>query len=724
MDLYNYLSTVFLNNPTEHNAINVLRCLRTNGLNHTVLLIGQFFTSLFPDYLDILDELALSAYYTNNQYLAFDYHTEQLKAKGITESHANKLLFNQHFSIDHVADRYITYKRDIVEQILKRKPSDFPMLTLSITTCKRFDLFEKTMNSILNCFEDIHKIDHWLCVDDNSSEEDRQKMQELYPFFTFYLKTAEEKGHPQSMNIIRSKVTTPYLFHLEDDWKFIEKKNYITEAMDVLSSNSAIGQCLMNKNYSEISRDVEVTGGIFHKTHQGVRYYIHEYCSNDEQLQQWIKKHGGSKSSNYWPHFSFRPSIIKTNIIKELGEFDVTKSHFEMDYAYRYISKGLVSAFLEGIYCLHTGRLTSERDDSTKLNAYALNGECQFTGKEEQVKSKTAPKRIKTFIVNLDDRPDRWDNFEKSNQEQLKFLNYQRFSAVDGKKLVSTCQLQQIFENNDYHMRRGMVGCFMSHVKLYCNLIYDDDADAYLILEDDIEITDDFESKYNTLINQLNKESKWAFCFLGHHIRDLNTKDVYYDRTKHPRIEKINVYKSFILSLGGTTGYLISKSGAKDFLDFLNTTGATNGIDTCIQKSANSLNVYYPTPHLIFSECWRGDDQKVDSDIQFDYSNLEKSIDERVQDEVKFYQAEGKVLIHVYEFDNIFKYISKKEITHPSYYRDDDVEKIKRIQETTIHPYYMIGTNCIFIVPQKLKRYFHRYKVDDTYSVEDALVVA
>jgi GR25 family glycosyltransferase involved in LPS biosynthesis len=414
---------------------------------------------------------------------------------------------------------------------------------------------------------------------------------------------------------------------------------------------------------------------------------------------------------------------MKTNIIRELGEFDVTKSHFEMDYAYRYISKGFVSAFLEGIYCLHTGRLTSERDDLTKLNAYALNNECQFTGKEEQVKKKSAPKRIKTFVVNLDDRPDRWETFEKNNGNQMKFLNYQRFSAVDGKKLVSTCQLQQIFENNDYRMRRGMVGCFMSHAKLYCNLIYDNDADAYLILEDDIEITDDFESKYQSLLEQLNQQSQWAFCFLGHHIRDLTTKDKYYDRTKHPEIEKINVYKSFILSLGGTTGYLISKSGAKDFLDFLNTTGATNGIDTCIQKSANVLDVYYPTPHLIFSECCRGDDQKVDSDIQFDYSNLEKSIDERIQDEVKFYQAEGKVLIHVYEFDNIFKYISKKEITHPSYYRDDDVERMKTIQQTTIHPYYMVGTSYIFIVPQKLKRYFHRYKVDDTYTVEDVLLI-
>ena len=403
-----------------------------------------------------------------------------------------------------------------------------------------------------------------------------------------------------------------------------------------------------------------------------------------------------------------------------------------MDYAHRYINRGLVSAFLEGIYCLHTGRLTSQREDLTKLNAYALNNECQFTGKEEQIqKMKTTiitnlvPSKIKTFIVNLDDRKDRWENFETSNGQQLEFLKYQRFSAVDGKKLVSTCQLQQIFENNDYQMRRGMVGCFMSHVKLYCDLINESGTDSYLILEDDIELTNDFEQKYNALVEQLSQESNWAFCFLGHHIRDLSLQDIYSNKTQTPKIDKINTYKSFILSLGGTTGYLISKRGAKDFLDFLDSTGATNGIDTCIQKCANNLNVYYPTPHLIFSECCRNDgsDKKIDSDIQFDYSLLEKTIEDRIADEIKFYQEENKVLIHIYEFDNVTKYITKANITHPSYYKDDDLGRIKQIQETSIHPYYMVGKNCIFIVPQKMRRYVHRYKIDDVYSVEDAIIL-
>ena len=40
-----------------------------------------------------------------------------------------------------------------------------------------------------------------------------------------------------------------YILHMEDDWKFITKNNFIEKALDVLENNEQIGQCLFNKNY-------------------------------------------------------------------------------------------------------------------------------------------------------------------------------------------------------------------------------------------------------------------------------------------------------------------------------------------------------------------------------------------------------------------------------------------------------------------------------------------
>lgn len=54
---------------------------------------------------------------------------------------------------------------------------------MSMTTCKRYDLFQKTVNSFLNCCLDLDKIDYFFCVDDNSSNLDKLQMQEKYGFF-------------------------------------------------------------------------------------------------------------------------------------------------------------------------------------------------------------------------------------------------------------------------------------------------------------------------------------------------------------------------------------------------------------------------------------------------------------------------------------------------------------------------------------------------------------
>ena len=736
------LSLKFVSTPNETNAINLLRFIRGQNMYHLAIYLGEYLISKFPYVLDLKDEYSISAYYLNEHNKAFDVLQEGLNMKGLSQEKSWKILFNQHFSIDHVCNRYIFYNESIVKNILERKCSDdLPLVSFSITSCKRFDLFEQTINSFLNCVQDLHLIDKWYCIDDNSSEEDREKMKKLYPFFTFYFKTKEEKGHPQSMNIIKKIVKTPYLIHSEDDFKFFSKRNYITEALDVLSCDIKIGQCLFNKNYAEIESDIDIKGGIFKTTNNGVRYFIHEYAKTEEDIKKWVEKYGTYKNSSYWPHFSFRPSLLRTEIFENVGSFNEKISHFEMDYAHRYYNRGYISTFFEGISCLHIGRLTSERNDESKLNAYTLNNEKQFYGKEESVEKpekekefiittttvedENEYKKIKMFVVNLDRRPDRWELFEKNSLNSLNFIKYERFSAVDGMKLVSTRQLQQIFENNDYKMRRGMVGCFMSHIKLFTNLINEKDKniESYLILEDDVEFQPDFEKKFKHFLKQLDNTS-WDLAFLGHHVRDKNDS-IFFDKEKLPEISKIDVYQSFCQSLGGTTGFIISKKGAEKFLDFLNKTGATNGIDTCIQKSANQLDIYYCTPHLIFSECFRGDNSKsLDTDIQHDFSSLEKKIDERLKDEIEYLNSKNIKTTKASKYDFFTEYIKNISPGECIYYEGTENEILK-IEKSCCHPNYKIGDRIIIVLNTNniidIECYFHRYKNGFQFNVDNAI---
>ena len=70
-------------------------------------------------------------------------------------------------------------------------------------------------------------------------------------------------------------------------------------------------------------------------------------------------------------------------------------------------------------------------------------------------------------------------------------------------------------------------------------------------------------------------------------------------------------------------GYIINKTGAKKFVDFINANGIKHGIDYLMFRYAEQmgLNQYECVPRLIFSE-FVSSSKKVDSDIQYDRSGL------------------------------------------------------------------------------------------------------
>lgn len=266
-------------------------------------------------------------------------------------------------------------------------------LVLTMTSCKRLDLFIRTVQSFLICCTDHHKISKWICIDDNSSEEDRSEMQKVFPWIEYIFKTPEQKGHAKSMNILRvyvkEKYNPKYILHLEDDWKFVTKHDYISHCIDILEHNDKseqrddkseqrddkleeqkrIGQVLFNLNYSEDENHVS-NGGILRTIPSSLTQKNRLYVEH-----QHFTPALPEKQMSYWPHFSMRPGILRAEIWNNF-EFPENSKHFEMEFAYKYISNNYITTFLPSLVCIHTGKLTS---DAAGTNAYILNGQEQFS---------------------------------------------------------------------------------------------------------------------------------------------------------------------------------------------------------------------------------------------------------------------------------------------------------------------------------------------------------
>lgn len=310
-----------------------------------------------------------------------------LDCKDMPHDYKNKCEKMLHSITQNLKDNYVEYnqkKIEILTSIIKSQKNKKNGIIFTITTCKRLELFKKTINSFLNCCEDLSLIDRWICIDDNSCDADRKEMQELYPFFEFIFKTPEQKGHVKSMNMIReialSDQSIKYVLHIEDDWQFFEKEKYIRKAQDIFNNNTItnsstkIGQVLFNKNYIETT-DEYIYGGFKHTTSTGQSFIVHEYYEDPDECKKMCNQY--KKTCIWWPHYSLRPSLLSTEIFN-IGEYEENGKFFEKIYAEKYTKAGYISVFFDDFTSWHIGKLTWQSGE----NAYSLNEVSQFTGSD------------------------------------------------------------------------------------------------------------------------------------------------------------------------------------------------------------------------------------------------------------------------------------------------------------------------------------------------------
>ena len=105
---------------------------------------------------------------------------------------------------------------------------------------------------------------------------------------------------------------------------------------------------------------------------------------------------------------------------------------------------------------------------------------------------------VQFHVINLERRPDRWRVFQdRSGRKGL--TEYIRFTAIDGSKLQSNDQRIDIFRENTFNDRRGIVGAALSHMQLWRNLVKSE-YKYYLIIEDDVQFKDTFMKYLNYLL--------------------------------------------------------------------------------------------------------------------------------------------------------------------------------------------------------------------------------
>jgi GR25 family glycosyltransferase involved in LPS biosynthesis len=193
----------------------------------------------------------------------------------------------------------------------------------------------------------------------------------------------------------------------------------------------------------------------------------------------------------------------------------------------------------------------------------------------------------KIYLINLKRRPDRLHNFlEHYKNSDFKSEQLMKFDAIDGSKLdvdrvslseLAKAELQELektgFRTKHYQLTKGAIGCYLSHVKVWENILKHK-YDNALIFEDDADIPTDLNWKIYE--NMKHVPNDWDIVLFGYICKACRKYENYYE------VER------FIL----THCYMIKRSAIIKIMNSNTLFPMTQQIDALLSELSSILNIY------------------------------------------------------------------------------------------------------------------------------------
>jgi hypothetical protein len=227
-------------------------------------------------------------------------------------------------------------------------------ITIALTSCGRFDLLEKTVQSLVRNWDGPKPKDFYIYDDSELSGFQKDRLKNiLKTYLDFYEwpvsiigaidpRSTPKIGQIKAIDRLYSRVLTPYIFHCEDDWEFT-KSGFIEKSLDILESDPKIMQVWIRKPND---RNGHPAFGGIKKANDGTHY------------QLMSPNFAGGKFRG----FSFNPGLRRLSDYQLIGPYsEITtfdpkqplKSEIAVGQAY--FRKNFRAATLLDGYCEHIG---------------------------------------------------------------------------------------------------------------------------------------------------------------------------------------------------------------------------------------------------------------------------------------------------------------------------------------------------------------------------------
>lgn len=200
---------------------------------------------------------------------------------------------------------------------------DSPLVTLVLTSCGRAELLDKTLESFFKYNK--FKIFKYYVVEDSLDKNFHKDLKKKWGKKINFIFNIKKKGQINSIVDTYKLVTTPYIFHCEDDWIYT-RSNFIEESINILEKDKKIIQVWLESKKSASRLDIFSYG----KTNK---------CKNINFSRVFCKP------GWEWGHFSFRPGVKRMFDYELIGGYQNFKN--ELDISVEYKKRGYYTVILD-----------------------------------------------------------------------------------------------------------------------------------------------------------------------------------------------------------------------------------------------------------------------------------------------------------------------------------------------------------------------------------------
>lgn len=258
------------------------------------------------------------------------------------------------------------------------------------------------------------------------------------------------------------------------------------------------------------------------------------------------------------------------------------------------------------------------------------------------------------YVINLDRRVDRKISFLEHHPDMKGKVR--RHAACDGRNLSLTPELATLFKTNDFFWKKAVMGCALSHLKLWTMLQNDSkEIQSYLILEDDVRLQGGWKEKWETIYPRIPGD--WECIYLGGVLPPNKEGFKNVLEPVCPGLSRI-APNTFFGQAEPTRqfhfcayAYVLSRRGASKILTAIKERGYWTSADHMLFNPLDKMNVYVLDP-LVAGASQDNDPAYLNSDFN-DFSRIDKFDSDLWNNDERFSSEEVSRCASMHSYLNI-----------------------------------------------------------------------